>query len=1392
MKCTAYYKGVFLDEDSVENVMTELRKDSKYKRSSKKDVEAVAREAIVLHNRGMNVQLRMAGNMLTYTENGSHEVKHVPIERVDIGMDGKITFRTHGETDPWFRELPNGEIEGNVSSEEAKEAIRLSPRYEDDLSTLFNTDGTEGAVDSVLSGVDLLDNDVTVIQSKLAELDKDATNSEWDSEHSGYLSQLNKRMHKLVGELSKVEIKVSKDAVMGLIEPMGEFDPTGGKSTVKVATADVSEQAKNRFIMGNEETFTHEYVHAYMKALNSKNLNTLAQEVRDDMRRLYAAAKKQLTYKDLLPEGDGPYSADEVTKAKEMFTYVFEGKYGEFSNKDANRRLEEFVAYGMTNKHMKAALEKVSLKYKEKVSPEDATWLGKLFYKAMNMLQEMLYKIRTKRGRGTNVDEELTRLAMKLGEINYVYGNKAKENIAFRVDSKMNKVFNGMYEGMDEQLQKVTSSVLKKTGMTVDGKGKTNEMKYLSNELIPAIQKAIKQINKGNPFMKTWGFIRLIPMLTKFNAVVNDSDKDEYLELRITIDEIMRKSFGKGHEFVKDLVADFSAGRKSLVEITDMTMRLKSHLDRMRDMYIKGTLKDIGVGFTKVDILSVRNKEYKQALGKVVMRTDFQAISTDAGRLEGYLNDSKKLDTDIKKLEKEIGSTVFVGNSVGKLMVANARKVATYMLTKKGLRSNANNIARNFGTALALSEATISSVKDYNVEDTEAKIDKLISMYALRDADYQSKAAMKDLIHKDKEGVSRYLTLAKGAQVAIKEDWYLNGMGHEMVKGQMRETTDANKDLVFAEYTPENKAKMKALGYKAVRYLKLDSGDKSGTPYILYSHTNTGMTRRVDGALGLQRLQVKGLLLSDKVRNDNQHLVGARLNNVVRKAIKEAVDNSTLDKMYPVYNDNGRVIDFRYEPTLEEMETHLDMEKRGTELLAMTFGQKSTQAYTDQSNKELIDVIFKDTSATIKQLKKSNSKKARALFDKEFIHVRVTENKMSKAELKKLGANDGDSLMPKTEGEELWGLLPPDARKYIIAINKQTDLDSGIIDPKNRKEIYIRRDLMKQLFGYNEMMLTDAKFFKHLSPETQNKLRQVENGIANTVQLAKNMVVIKLPRTIYGNIISNAKFLWFAGMPAKKAAGYMLLSKRSLDKWKKDERKRKDLERKIDTVEGKEQDKLRKELADLSIEMQDNPIMPLINEGLYQTIAEDVNLEDDNNAIVNWMENKIDESIVGKSKTMKEVVNTIFLTRRSVAGGLMLQVTQESDFHFRAASYWYMVENGTAKKKAIREVTDNFINYNKVINSKFIQWLDRMGPEAFWKYFSNIQRRNLKLVKENTTRVALDVAGKHWLDIPADTLDSSSLGGFASRFNPFNWLDNFGSLLEGGMNIPIKQVAEGL
>jgi len=221
----------------------------------------------------------------------------------------------------------------------------------------------------------------------------------------------------------------------------------------------------------------------------------------------------------------------------------------------------------------------------------------------------------------------------------------------------------------------------------------------------------------------------------------------------------------------------------------------------------------------------------------------------------------------------------------------------------------------------------------------------------------------------------------------------------------------------------------------------------------------------------------------------------------------------------------------------------------------------------------------------------------------------------------------------------------------------------------------------------------------------------------------------------------------------------------------------------IASVDDSEIGKYKRLLADTISRMNDNPLKPLMDAGLFQSIVEGVSLrEDDGNVVSNAIEEQV-VKFAPEGTLLHEAVQTVFLTKKSALGRFMVGVTQESDFHFRAATYWHGIAKGIPEAEIMNDFKENFINYSKVINSKFVQWLDRMGPEAFWKYWANIQRVQINRLRKNTFRVLLDeTAQRVGLSPDAGIFNSNIFQSLGRRLSP---IDSMTNLFRGGSDAPI-------
>jgi len=1378
MICTKYARGRTLNDDAIPRVVGELR--NKYKQWSDSELEPLARTAIIEHNQQEIIRTKLSEGRFSWTDNND---KYHSVQIEDVIVDkhrDRITIAMVNGDTMVFNSKDFTTIEGEYSSD-------LEGVYESYLgysgNVLNSRYMSDADVDSAFLDADVTSGSISDIMQKMKAMDIDALGSSWDSEHSERLGVVVQALFSVNDEIKKLGVKTTLGDVERYMEPLGEYDPNTNE--VRIVASTLGQAARSRLTMTNEETLAHETVHAALSWVFGNIAGVVGSDLKRLARELYQTAKKELKVEDFLPEHGGIYNEIERAKAQELYDYMFNGKLGDYSVQDAEIRLQEFLALATTNKTVIAALEKLESKARKSVVKENETVFDKVLRWITDAIYKGMYALKSNKIKGKTLDEEATKLVVQLAKIHGEYGSKAAYNTGFPLDDAISEKLNKATDWTDKQMKGLVDGLFEKLGIAADGAKAENIEKVA--KLLESIEKDWDKVSDKGTLKKSYFLVKSLPKMRVIYQISN-LNQDVRQDILADWSRILYKMKMGEDSFIQNLLADFTAGRETLQDITSMTMQFRSHIDRMREQGYKGTLSHIKEGFTKLDIYAAKNMKYNQAITSVLINADVQALDMSAEELRELLKDSKKLEAEIASAEEMIMQEM----PLPEWTMDQTQQMASYMITGLGLRTNAENIVRRFGTMSAIAYTNGSVVDDAQIK----MVDRLGSLYALRDT--WGKNEMQELIALDSKAVEHVLMLSRGVQKVTKQDWRDSGLMQEMVKGQSHAMNNRDKGL---EIAPMSKmAEMKANGYEFIREVKVDTADSDGGAYGLYVTHNTGVRSRVDGGTGLQRVHIPGLLLSDKVRMNHKELndrdAFVKFINVREKAITRMLAGRSSGEMHPVYNEEGEIIDFRYNlGKLEEIQ-YLEQETRGTEVLARSYGQAHTQAMTDENNRELIDIILKDS--------KDLDDSGKIHKDNSHLYLKISANEIniSQEVREKLLGVKGSIFTEvtkygiKTEGESLWALLPPDAKKYIIEQNNAEDLKNRL--PKgNRRELYIRKDLLKQLFGYEELSITDAGILRNVSELSKTKIRVVENYVKDFVGLLKGNVVVKLPSTFMGNIWSNAKFLWYAGIPMGKSVQYLLMSRRMLVKWKADEVEMGKLQRLVDGSSGTDFREYKKRLADLQAEMKDNPLNRMMELGWYQSVTEDVNLADDTNSVVSSA-NKALNKIVGEEGFVHDVVQTAFLTRKSKLGHALIQITQESDFHFRAATYWWGLEQvkkqegslttNEAKKKVHkleRTVTSNFINYSSVINSPFIQMLDRFGPEAFWKYFSGIQRVTVQRAKENTTRVLADLAGQAMFDLPSSIYQSSIVMQLMNRLNP---IGRVRGLLTNGTDLPISHL----
>ena len=153
--------------------------------------------------------------------------------------------------------------------------------------------------------------------------------------------------------------------------------------------------------------------------------------------------------------------------------------------------------------------------------------------------------------------------------------------------------------------------------------------------------------------------------------------------------------------------------------------------------------------------------------------------------------------------------------------------------------------------------------------------------------------------------------------------------------------------------------------------------------------------------------------------------------------------------------------------------------------------------------------------------------------------------------------------------------------------------------------------------------------------------------------------------------------------------------------------------------------------------MNENPVKPLIDAGLYTAVTEDLSNEElHKEDYIDMQVKKFTDKWVPDG--VKKVFDVLYITKNTPGFQALLAAMQYSDFAARYSKYYSLINNGMDKRKAVKMVLDNQINYG-FNHGKMLQWLNDRGLVMFSMFFEKIQRviKNLTLRKPFTVLLAI-------------------------------------------------------
>jgi hypothetical protein len=753
-------------------------------------------------------------------------------------------------------------------------------------------------------------------------------------------------------------------------------------------------------------------------------------------------------------------------------------------------------------------------------------------------------------------------------------------------------------------------------------------------------------------------------------------------------------------------------------------------------------------------------KDEKSLLTTVYIENNLQTLLSkfDVGRINHLLRNDVARDRAIEAELVELAK-LFTNKEDVQQLKNQANALGYFMVT--GLVKSKRPLAFNGHQMVSQLLATRNlegNESDYN-KAVEVS-DRLASLYAMKHTPETDIRNLFKLMNEEgrREGANGFDNLLRLHKQLIddarKKNFNDNPM--QMINGYTKEILDPNvnfKVLTREEASdPAVRKKLAMHGYKYSHVVKPDESDPVGSEKLMYVSKIDGKGKWVSTIISLTSEVAKG---SQGAEYRNRKQVADITASKVQASDDRTqdIDPSTVTEtaMAPIYDDTGKITGYRYMMGKAQRNKMFRRHLAVDEVLGGMAGSTVDKMESKKINERTIDMLRKQYAID----------KRNGVPQNEFVTIGPES--------------------PYPEYRELYALLPKPMREKIFK-------EFG-------GELIVRRDLVNLVFGYRELRLTNLwhkdsternlmenLFVQTLDQVTRGKgyqaLRVGGDIWAELIREVKDILVIKNFFTLLGNNLSNGTVLAMSGVHLDKiitdqGKAYILINT-----LQRDAKALAAVNMELGIEEGRAQpnqakiNNLKAKATKLQSRITDNEISPLIDAGVFQTIIEDIDIDEDGFSYKERLTDKLEELTKGIPGPIKTVANNLLVTRKSHIYKALSYLTKTSDLAARYALYQHLVNNKKmGREEAVEKVVKRFVNYDVPTDPK-LDWANRVGLIWFSKYFMRIQAVLVEMVREEPARMLLWLGLHNLLDITTVWDSAATLDTLANRVH-----DPVGSIL---------------
>lgn len=1100
-------------------------------------------------------------------------------------------------------------------------------------------------------------------------------------------------IHPLV-EQTKLLVQDTSAKTLGLYERAGKD---------RVIKMQLGSQAPQVLAQSRQEVFVHELVHSVMETPIA-----MPTAYRKRLEQLYGIAQKYLSPADLLPATNNglPHSAADLKRAESVYDYIFSntrrinaatGIEATFAQRTLSNGLHEFVAFGLTNENVINALNNL--------------------FNNPDAVREF------KQGEKFSPMKGNPQSGFFVSALNMV--NEIFNYFMFKVRQFMDKV-NGL-EG------KEADEVLFELVTRIAHVERKQSIKYdkLSDKGNALLSKASEQVLKPiATVLEKTNFtlaqavgrtIRIIPRLDSnnignmFNRVVNHYGQ--------TKDSLVASV---GRELIGRTVDNRT--------MANLLMLSREWIDKLRAETSAAASTVVRSAFYK-DLSASESGAIQRAL----MHTDAAAVfNGNTNDLLGLLSDTNKRNQEIARLQNELRTKAptyfnFYNN--------HAENTGYFMVNKRPLYKgdvlfNATQIA-NLRTTDLTPKIDVNTVID--------AIDKLTTLYAIKytnvgDLSIAAQVIREEQLAKNnnsKNGVQFLMDSLKNYKKQSKEALFQNS-DELMRKGYVKETFNPNTG--FEVVTEEVAFLLEKQGVEVIGKVIKDEFDNNRINMYMVKSDALALNTRTRGAMSITGKTASGTTLTKAYNqisdNDTNSLMAVRdfaklkSSRVGYRAMMLGTNPPKLqdgeNAAIPVYDQLGNIAGYRYMMT----ETNRIKIAERSDLFDKTFGSMTAligdKVNTGKINTMIIDELYRDYRA--------NYGKNPQMFTK------VSPTSSDK------------------ENQEMWALIPKDTRDYAKKVFGES-------------AVYVSQENYRRVFGYKKADLGDFgnwidsklqnTYLESFGSMAKDLLNHKYTGLAESmwkdlVSFAKDRIVIVSGSVLLMNILSNMFVLFVEGVNPVKMVKYQKEAWEQLKQFQKDgiEMKKLTLMLADTSLTPAAIKRIKARIAQLNDKMTNNPVRPLLDRGVFQSIIEDVDMIDEQFSFKGKIERKLEPITDKIPDVVKDIGSAVFMTSNTSMYQFFRDATQMSDFVARYTLHKHNLDKGIKFEESIDNIMDTFINYEEPTH-KTVQWLNDVGLFMFTKFFIRIQKVILRQLRDKPLNVFALWGVEQFLGVDLSTIDDS-------------------------------------